>query len=100
VSTLKHGAWTPSHTLELIKAIRFLCTFEEHHGIIVSVLWEMVVCTNANVKISVASLFKVLATYVDRKVASTQILPALITLGSDPNLNVKYSSIDAFGAVA
>jgi len=24
----------------------------------------------------------------------------LITLGSDPNLNVKYSSIDAFGAVA
>lgn len=100
MSTLKHGAWTPSHTLELIKAIRFLCTFEEHHGIIVSVLWEMVVCTNANVKISAASLFKVLAAYVDGKVASTQILPALITLGSDPNLNVKYSSIDAFGAVA
>lgn len=99
-STLKHGAWTPSHTPELIDAVRFLCTFEEHHGIIVSVLWEMVVSTIANVKISAASLFKVLVAYVDVKVASTQILPALITLGSDPNLNVKYSSIDVFGAVA
>lgn len=99
-STLKHGAWTPSHTPELIDAVRFLCTFEEHHGIIVGVLWEMVVSTIANVKISAASIFKVLVAYVDTKVASTQILPALITLGSDPNLHVKYSSIDAFGAVA
>lgn len=29
-----------------------------------------------------------------------QVLPALVTLGSDQNLNVKYASIDAFGAVA
>lgn len=27
-------------------------------------------------------------------------MPALVTLGSDQNLNVKYASIDAFGAVA
>ena len=38
--------------------------------------------------------------YIDAKVASTHVLPALITLGSDQNLNVKYASIDAFGAVA
>jgi len=38
--------------------------------------------------------------YVDVKVASTHILPALITLGSDQNSTVKYASIDAFGAVA
>lgn len=38
--------------------------------------------------------------YVDEKVASTHVLPALVTLGSDQNLNVKYASIDAFGAVA
>lgn len=99
-STLKHGAWTPSNTPELIDAVRFLCTFEEHHRIIINVLWEMVVSTNANVKISAANLLKVLVAYVDMKVASTQILPALVTLGSDPNLLVKHSSIDAFGAVA
>jgi hypothetical protein len=34
------------------------------------------------------------------KVTSTHVLPALVTLGSDQNLNVKYASIDAFGAVA
>lgn len=28
------------------------------------------------------------------------MLPALVTLGSDQNLNVKYASIDAFGVVA
>lgn len=38
--------------------------------------------------------------YIDAKVASAHILPALVTLGSDQNLNVKYASIDAFGAVA
>ncbi|KAM1514023.1 hypothetical protein ACFX11_025852 [Malus domestica] len=37
---------------------------------------------------------------MDAKVASTHILPALVTLGSDQNLSVKYASIDAFGAVA
>lgn len=34
------------------------------------------------------------------KVASSHVLPALVTLGSDQNLNVKYASIEAFGAVA
>ncbi|KAL6007589.1 hypothetical protein ACLOJK_033088 [Asimina triloba] len=38
--------------------------------------------------------------YIDEKVASTHVLPALVTLGSDQNLNVKYASIDAFGIVA
>lgn len=38
--------------------------------------------------------------YIDVKMVSTQVLPALVTLGSDPNLNVKYASIDAFGSVA
>ena len=38
--------------------------------------------------------------YVGVKVASTHVLPALITLGSDQNSAVKYASIDALGAVA
>lgn len=38
--------------------------------------------------------------YIDVKVASTNALPALVTLGSEQNLDVKCASIDAFGAVA
>lgn len=96
----KHGALTPAHTPELIDAIRFLCTCEEQHGVIVGVLWELVVNTNPDVKISAASIMKVLVPYANAKTAAQDVLPALVTLGSDPNLLVKYSSIEAFGAVA
>lgn len=51
-------------------------------------------------KISAAYLLKIIVPYIDAKVTSTHVLPALVTLGSDQNLNVKYASIEAFGAVA
>ncbi|KAL4322987.1 hypothetical protein AHAS_Ahas14G0265400 [Arachis hypogaea] len=88
------------HTPEIINAIRFICIYEENHGLIFTILWEMVVSTNLNLKINAAKLLKAIVPYIDAKVASTHVLPALITLGSDQNLNVKYASIDAFGAVA
>ncbi|CAN6445973.1 unnamed protein product [Victoria cruziana] len=85
---------------ELINAVRFLCTFEEHQGIIFNMLWEMVVSPNVIMKIGAANQLKALAPCVDVKTASSHVLPALVTLGSDPNVNVKYSSIEAFGYVA
>ncbi|KAK7374867.1 hypothetical protein VNO80_08310 [Phaseolus coccineus] len=88
------------HIPEIINAIRFICIYEENHGMIVNILWEMVVSSNASMKINAAKLLKVIVPYIDAKVASTHVLPALVTLGSDQNLNVKYASIDAFGAVA
>ncbi|OMO80295.1 hypothetical protein CCACVL1_13081 [Corchorus capsularis] len=89
-----------THDIDIINAVRFLCTFEEHHGMIFNILWEMVVSSNIEMKINAANILKVIVPYIDAKVASTHVLPALITLGSDQNLNVKYASIDAFGAVA
>ena len=99
--------------------------FVEHHGVIFNILWEMVVSSDTSLKINATALLKALVSfpvhewfndlhcclsysiffktqvpYVDVKIASTHILPALITLGSDQNLTVKYASIDAFGAVA
>ncbi|CAI9110642.1 OLC1v1010704C1 [Oldenlandia corymbosa var. corymbosa] len=85
---------------ELINAVRFLCTFEEHHTMTFNILWEMVVSSSINMKIHAANLLKSIVPYIDAKVASTHVVPALVTLGSDQNLNVKYASIDAFGAVA
>lgn len=38
----------------------YCSTFEEHHGIIFNILWEMVVSSNFNMKISAANLLKVL----------------------------------------
>ncbi|KAL3813274.1 hypothetical protein ACJIZ3_014542 [Penstemon smallii] len=85
---------------EIVNSVRFICTFEEHHNMIFNILWEMVVSSDVNLKISAARLLKVIVPYVDAKLASAHVLPALVTLGSDQNLNVKYASIDAFGAVA
>ncbi|XP_020238059.1 RAB11-binding protein RELCH [Cajanus cajan] len=88
------------HSLEIINAVRFICIYEENHGMVFNILWEMVVSSNVNMKISAAKLLKAIVPYIDAKVASTHALPALVTLGSDQNLNVKCASIDAFGAVA
>ncbi|KAG9450463.1 hypothetical protein H6P81_010428 [Aristolochia fimbriata] len=99
-NTMQESSWPVYQTSDLIDAVRFLCTFEEHHGIIFNILWEMVVSSNVNMKTSAADLLKVLIPYIDEKVASTHVLPALVTLGSDQNLNVKYASIEVFGAVA
>ncbi|KAL0461994.1 UNVERIFIED_CONTAM: RAB11-binding protein RELCH [Sesamum latifolium] len=86
--------------LDIIHAVRFLCTFEEHHSMIFNILWDMVVSSDAHLKTSAANLWKLIVPYIDAKVASIHVVPALVTLGSEQNLNVKYASIDAFGAVA
>lgn len=88
------------HTPELINAVRFICIYEENHGMIFNIIWDMVVSSSVEIKTSAAMLLKVIVPYVDAKVASTHVLPALVTLGSDQNTNVKCTSIDAFGAVA
>ncbi|KAF7036418.1 hypothetical protein CFC21_047092 [Triticum aestivum] len=100
IQNTKDGSFSMHHTAEIIDAIRFLCIFEEHHGVIFHILWEMVVSSDTNLKTSAAALLKALVPYVGVKVASTHVLPALITLGSDQNSAVKYASIDALGAVA
>ncbi|KAL2457553.1 HEAT repeat-containing protein [Forsythia ovata] len=85
---------------EIVNSVRFICIFEEYHSMIFNILWELVVSSDINLKISAANFLKVIVPYIDAKVASTHVLPALVTLGSDQNLNVKYASVDAFGAVA
>lgn len=99
---LIHTSGQESQTVkrEIFYSVRFLCTFDEHHNMIFNILWEMVVSSDINMKATAANLFKVIVPCIDAKVASTHVLPALVTLGSDQNLNVKYASIDAFGAVA
>ncbi|XP_057993494.1 uncharacterized protein LOC131174407 isoform X2 [Hevea brasiliensis] len=98
-SSLKENQST-KYNAEIINAIRFLCTTEQHHSMIFNILWEMVVSSNVDMKINAVHLLKVIVPHIDAKVVSTHVLPALVTLGSDPNSIVKYASIDAFGAVA
>lgn len=88
------------HSADVHNSVRFLCMFEEHHNLVFNILWEMVVSSNMDLKINAAKLLKMIVPYIDAKVASAHVLPALVTLGSEPNLHVLYASIDAFGTVA
>ncbi|CAI7879351.1 unnamed protein product [Closterium sp. NIES-54] len=96
----RSGAWSPASTPELIDAVRFLCLFEEHRETLSSVGWELVVNQAPAVRITAAVIFQTLAPFVDVKRVSQQVLPALITLGSDPVPEVKHSTIAALGSVA
>ncbi|MFS7973434.1 putative transcription factor interactor and regulator LisH family [Helianthus anomalus] len=86
--------------VDVYNSVRFLCLFEEHHNLVFNVIWEMVVSSNMDLKVNAAKLLKMIVPYIDAKVASAHVLPALVTLGSEPNLPVLYASIDAFGTVA
>ncbi|XP_076882453.1 uncharacterized protein LOC143530932 [Bidens hawaiensis] len=88
------------NSVDVYNSVRFLCMFEEHHNLVFNVLWEMVVSSNMDLKVNAAKLLKMIVPYIDAKVASSHVLPALVTLGSEPNLHVLYASIDAFGTVA
>lgn len=98
LNTAKEVSWSANP--EIIDAVRFTCTFEEYHGAVFQIIWELVACSEESLKTSAANLLKVLVPYIDVKLASAHVLPALVTLGSDQNLNVRYASIDAFGVVA
>ncbi|KAM3359556.1 hypothetical protein P3S68_019267 [Capsicum galapagoense] len=78
---------------EIFCSVCFLCTFDEHRNLIFNILWEMVVSFDINMKATTANLFKIIVPRIDAKVASTHVLPSLVTLGSDQKLNVKYASI-------
>ncbi|GBG63021.1 hypothetical protein CBR_g34722 [Chara braunii] len=99
-SSLKNGAWTSSHTPELINAFSFVCTFDELQTCLLGVLWELVMNPHAAVRVTASILLKEMVPSVDSRTIAQQVLPALVTLGSDPNVEVKYSTIGALGAVA
>eukprot|EP00897_Mesotaenium_endlicherianum_P010297 jgi/Mesen1/9296/ME000060S08737 len=94
------GAWSYRDTPDLVDAFRLLSTLEQHHPVLLVFLWELVVNPTPAVRSTASVLFHVLTPYIDTRSVTMQILPALVTLGSDPNVDVKYSSIAAFGAVA
>ncbi|GKA59212.1 lisH domain and HEAT repeat-containing protein KIAA1468 [Tanacetum coccineum] len=92
--------WVPRQAIHEHCWFFYCCMFEEHHNLVFNIIWEMVVSSNMDLTINAANLLKAIVLYVDAKVVSTHVLPALVTVGSKPNIHVVYASIDAFGTVA
>ncbi|KAM7442022.1 hypothetical protein ABFA07_008942 [Porites harrisoni] len=76
-----------------------LSSSSRYHQLLIGVLWQIVVNSEAIVRSSAAPLFTVLIKGVDLDLISRQVLPALVTLASDSQMSVRTASIPAFAAI-
>lgn len=80
-------------------AISELGTNSSHHELLLTVLWDGVVHTSAQVRSASARLFEYMVKGVSENLVSTRVFPALVTLGNDPEITVRTATIPALGAI-
>uniref|UniRef100_A0A8C7M8P9 RAB11 binding and LisH domain, coiled-coil and HEAT repeat containing n=1 Tax=Oncorhynchus kisutch TaxID=8019 RepID=A0A8C7M8P9_ONCKI len=70
-----------------------------YHDMLLTVLWYGVVHTSALVRCTAACMFELLVKGVNETLVAQRVVPALITLSSDPEMSVRISTIPAFGTI-
>uniref|UniRef100_A0AAZ3PV13 LisH domain-containing protein n=1 Tax=Oncorhynchus tshawytscha TaxID=74940 RepID=A0AAZ3PV13_ONCTS len=70
-----------------------------YHDMLLTVLWYGVVHTSALVRSTAACMFELLVKGVNETLVAQRVVPALITLSSDPEMSVRISTIPAFGTI-
>ncbi|XP_075907281.1 RAB11-binding protein RELCH homolog isoform X5 [Nelusetta ayraudi] len=70
-----------------------------YHELLLTVLWYGVVHTSALVRCTAARMFELLVKGVNETLVAQRVVPALITLASDPEISVRISTIPAFGTI-
>ncbi|KAL3860033.1 hypothetical protein ACJMK2_010206, partial [Sinanodonta woodiana] len=76
-----------------------LSTNQSNHDLLLGVLWDGVVHTSAQVRATAARMFEILVKCVSEVLASSRIIPALVTLCNDPEISVRTATIPALGTV-
>ncbi|XP_054287320.1 RAB11-binding protein RELCH homolog [Macrosteles quadrilineatus] len=74
-----------------------LCSLAALHDTVMAALWEGVVHPRAVVRSVTAAMFGHTVAHVGESMVTNRIVPALITLASDPEITVKTSTIPVFG---
>uniref|UniRef100_A0A667H514 RAB11 binding and LisH domain, coiled-coil and HEAT repeat containing n=1 Tax=Lynx canadensis TaxID=61383 RepID=A0A667H514_LYNCA len=67
--------------------------------VIINCLWYGVVHTSALVRCTAARMFELLVKGVNETLVAQRVVPALITLSSDPEISVRIATIPAFGTI-
>ncbi|XP_015261943.1 PREDICTED: lisH domain and HEAT repeat-containing protein KIAA1468 homolog [Gekko japonicus] len=70
-----------------------------YHELLLTVLWYGVVHTSALVRCTAARMFELLVKGVHETLVAQRVVPALITLASDPEISVRIATIPAFGTI-
>ncbi|RDD47230.1 LisH domain and HEAT repeat-containing protein KIAA1468 [Trichoplax sp. H2] len=88
-------------SLESVKTT-FINLGKDHdlHEFLINILWDAVVHTSPVVRSYSAILLKIIAGYSTEEILSKQIVPALITLGTDQHSQVRLATVSAFGSIA
>ncbi|XP_078488397.1 RAB11-binding protein RELCH homolog isoform X2 [Ciona intestinalis] len=81
-------------------ALTLLRSMPANHDVIMQVLWSSVMHESAEVRESAASLLAVMtSSEIETRVLSTRVVPALITLSTDTDVNVRITTIHAFSSI-
>ncbi|XP_067136954.1 RAB11-binding protein RELCH homolog [Centruroides vittatus] len=76
-----------------------LCSSPTYHETALAMLWDGVVHTSALVRTSSGRLFEILVGVASETLLKNRIVPALVTLASDPEIEVRIATIQAFGSI-
>lgn len=88
---------SPKDSLRI--AVTELCSSSSNHELLLNVLWEGVVHTSAQVRATAARMFEIVVHGISEVLASTRVIPALVTLGNDPEISVRIATIPALGTI-
>lgn len=78
-------------------AIIMLCTQEHMQEYVLSGLWDGVVHQRPIVRCATATLFGCVIAHVCDRLASAKVVPAIVTLVSDPDITVRSAAIPSLG---
>uniref|UniRef100_A0A8D9A3M2 LisH domain and HEAT repeat-containing protein KIAA1468 n=1 Tax=Cacopsylla melanoneura TaxID=428564 RepID=A0A8D9A3M2_9HEMI len=102
-SLLKHFMFSlalcGAPTESLSYTIRELSRFSQHQDTVIAALWEGVVHVRSVVRVLTAYLLGETISQVSLSLLTTKIVPALVTLSSDPDVTVKTATIPVFGSL-
>ncbi|XP_012223943.1 RAB11-binding protein RELCH homolog isoform X2 [Linepithema humile] len=80
-------------------AISILCTYEHIQEHVLASLWDGVVHQRSIVRCATATLFGSAITYVSDQLINAKIVPAIVTLASDPEVGVRCNAISSLGRI-
>ncbi|XP_020279008.1 lisH domain and HEAT repeat-containing protein KIAA1468 homolog isoform X2 [Pseudomyrmex gracilis] len=80
-------------------AASILCAREQMQECVLASLWDGVVHQRSIVRCSTATLFGSAIAYVSDRLTSAKIVPAIVTLASDPEVGVRCAAISSLGRI-
>ncbi|XP_077254988.1 RAB11-binding protein RELCH homolog isoform X2 [Temnothorax americanus] len=80
-------------------AASILCVREQTQECVLASLWEGVMHQRSSVRCATATLFGCIIAHISDRLANAKIVPAIVTLASDPEVGVRCAAISTLGRI-